>query len=495
MDKIDIVDVKNKIKSLIDINELEQAKSLLNVYSKGQNIDIEIYNLKAICAMMENQMYIAKEHLFEGILSEYTNVDLLFNLAYLYELVELYADSIHYYKLAQKNSKTSAEKEEIRKKIETFSLDNLKVGELEGMLSKSFLDAMNEREYDAVITELQSLLKRRKFKVVFNRCNYWLETSNDGLAIINYLKACSMNGLGRYDEAKFHHCLALELDGNFADIRNNSSKKQEFYEEEETVCIGCGHEMCSVVNVCNQSISENNKELINPIVTWVECEQCGLIYRHLLPSDSKLNAYYSIIAKEKFGGIYGDIDERFEFLVKMSNERLAKIERYLGDFNRGKHKILDIGTGIGIFTGVAIDRGWNATGLELTPEDCAYAKEHFDIELKQENFYNFEENEQYDVVTLFEVIEHLRHPLKDLKQINKLVVDNGILVIATPIQDTLHGKKTKEDNVFWNVVTHLSYFKREVMMTYICEAGFKVLEINNSDEGMGRLEFYCQKIN
>jgi hypothetical protein len=65
--------------------------------------------------------------------------------------------------------------------------------------------------------------------------------------------------------------------------------------------------------------------------------------------------------------------------------------------------------------------------------------------------------------------------LDELKEIGKLVKDNGLLVIATPIQNSLYGKKTKEHNIFWNVVTHLSYFNKEVIMNYIEKSGFEVV--------------------
>lgn len=178
--------------------------------------------------------------------------------------------------------------------------------------------------------------------------------------------------------------------------------------------------------------------------------------------------------------IYKKLKENIKQLIAQGNADLAKT-------------LLDIGAGIGVFTGVALDRGWQAEGLELTPEDCIYAKEQFDLNLKQENFYSYNDEKKYDVVTLFEVIEHLLNPLKDLKQINKLIKDEGILIIATPIQDTLYGKKMKESNVFWNVVTHLSYFTKEVMIRYLKEAGFNILDISGSNEGMGRMEFYCRK--
>lgn len=156
--------------------------------------------------------------------------------------------------------------------------------------------------------------------------------------------------------------------------------------------------------------------------------------------------------------------------------------------------MLDIGTGIGTFVKAAIDRGIEAYGLELTPEDCEYAKTNYGLELIQRNFYDFGDENQYDVVTMFEVIEHLRHPQEDLIRINQIVKKNGLFVIATPILDSNYGDETKENNTFWNVVSHLSYFTKNVLSEYLKNAGFMVIDIKDSIEGMGRMEFYCRKI-
>jgi len=298
------------------------------------------------------------------------------------------------------------------------------------------------------------------------------------------------NSLGEFQLSLRNHKRALELDGSLADIKNRKSVYKKKYHESISACIGCKCPEFQVVNITNQSISEDNKEIINPVRTWVKCKECELIYSNPIPDESSLDRYYSIIAEEKFGGIYGDIDTRFEFLVSMASRRLEKIENY----NTGNKSILDIGTGIGVFVGVANDRGWIADGIELTHEDCNYAKDKYGIQLIQKNFYDIKENIKYDVVTLFEVIEHLRTPLNDLMRINELINMDGLLVVATPIQDSLYGRKTREDNVFWNVVAHLSYFPKDVLINYLNKAGFEILEINNSPEGMGRMEFYCRKI-
>ncbi|GAB6107666.1 class I SAM-dependent methyltransferase [Fusibacter bizertensis] len=348
---------------------------------------------------------------------------------------------------------------------------------------------LDHKLFDQLAPELNTLINTRQYDVAIPVCLYWIKNNFENSAFAYLYLAWSANGIKDYENAIRFHNEALNRNIKFGDIARGKSDYTGDYLEETVCCPGCESEDFDIVNVANQSVSEDNRGLINPIRVWVKCKNCQLIYGNPVPAEAILNKYYSIIAKEKFGGIYGNIDERFEYLVAMSNRRLEKIESY----SNGVGSLLDIGTGIGIFTGVAIDRNWNAEGLEFAPEDCEYASTNFDLDLLNEDFYNFNSDRQYDVVTLFEVIEHLHHPLKDLKQINKLIVPGGVLVVATPIQDSLYGKKMKEHNIFWNVITHLTYFTKPVMIDYLNEAGFEIIEINNSNEGMGRMEFYCRK--
>lgn len=497
---------KKNIKTLIEKGQLEQVKKLLEEYKKIVADDMEVYSIMGIMCMMEGNMKEAEKNFLLGIEEGNSNYDLLYNLGYLYEFKKDINKALKYYKLAGNLADTQEKKsnvEEVILKYESeakFKEANhkaIKIDKTDNIhrffnkaIDKQILKEFKKKNFNKIVQDIQVKINNREYGAVISICNYWFNKINKKTAIIYYFMGVAANGIKDFDNSLRYHRKALELDNTLADIRNREYKYQYSYKEEKVNCIGCGHESYEIVNITNQSISESNKGLVNPIRIWVKCKKCGLIYANPLPSAKVLDTYYSVIAKEKFGGIYGNIDDRFEFLASMSNKRLEKIERYTGEVKT----ILDIGTGIGIFTGIALDRGWQAEGLELTPEDCEYAKHKFDLELKKENFYRFKEDRQYDAATLFEVIEHLRYPLKDLKQIYKLIKDNGILVIATPIQDSLYGKKMKENNVFWNVVTHLSYFTREVMINYLEEAGFKVLEINASNEGMGRMEFYCRKI-
>ncbi|MPM31000.1 Ubiquinone biosynthesis O-methyltransferase [bioreactor metagenome] len=474
--------IKSQVEQLINNKSLDQANLLIEEYENIIKEDLDIWSMKAVIEIMKNNLDEAEIILKKSLQIDKNSFDINYNLGYLYQLKGNNNVATKYYKIACDITDDNSILQQLNDTINSLSSYD--------SIENDVKIYIKQGDYSEVINDLNNKVISRDYNKVISVCDYWLENVSKDTAIIYYFKALASNGLREFDDALFYHKKALELDNSFADMRNKKSKYIYDYSEKEINCIGCESNEYEIIWIGNQSISEDNKELINPIRRWVQCKKCGLIYVNPQPEEDVLNKYYSIIAKEKFGGIYGNIDDRFNFLVDLANDRLSKIESY----NKGEKTLLDIGAGVGTFVGTALDRGWDATGLELTPEDCEYAKNKYGIEHLQQNFYSFTDNQKYDVVTLFEVIEHLQNPLKDLKRINGLIKQNGLLVVATPIVNTLYGKKMKEHNIFWNVVTHLSYFSREVMIEYLNQSGFEVIETNMSKEQMGRVEFYCRKI-
>lgn len=92
--------LKENIGKLIENNQLEVAKELVNQYENIVKKDIDIYSIKGVIAMMEGDLDRAEKVLIEGIAKDRGNFDLNYNLAYLYQLKENKDKAIVYYKKA-----------------------------------------------------------------------------------------------------------------------------------------------------------------------------------------------------------------------------------------------------------------------------------------------------------------------------------------------------------------------------------------------------------
>lgn len=77
---------KDNIELLISSGDIENSKKLIMEYEAIEKYDVDILSMKAIIFIMENKLDDAEYLLWEGVKLDPDNKDVLFNLAYLYEI-------------------------------------------------------------------------------------------------------------------------------------------------------------------------------------------------------------------------------------------------------------------------------------------------------------------------------------------------------------------------------------------------------------------------
>lgn len=100
--------------------------------------------------------------------------------------------------------------------------------------------------------------------------------------------------------------------------------------------------------------------------------------------------------------------------------------------------ILDIGAGPGIFLSVAKQRGWRVSGLELSKESVIAARDRFSISLEQGDLSRLSScaDASFDVITAFDVAEHLEDPSRLFLEARRLLRPGGLFVWTTPNFDS-----------------------------------------------------------
>lgn len=115
------ITIKGQIKCLIENNDLIKAENLLQEYEKNIPEDLENYSIKAVIKIMQNDLKKAKEILNKGIEKHKNNFDLLYNLAYVYEMDNEVTKSIKYYQEAFENTDSLDNKNLIINKLEQIN--------------------------------------------------------------------------------------------------------------------------------------------------------------------------------------------------------------------------------------------------------------------------------------------------------------------------------------------------------------------------------------
>lgn len=132
-------------------------------------------------------------------------------------------------------------------------------------------------------------------------------------------------------------------------------------------------------------------------------------------------------------------------------------------------RILELGCGNGNVLREIEKRLPSSTiiGSELYEEGLANARHRVNCELRQADIYNLPDWEPFDLIGLFDVLEHLPDAVKALKEIRKILKPGGKLIITVPASMKL-----------WSYVDEVAgHFKRytcQTLKTPLLEAGFKI---------------------
>ena len=166
----------------------------------------------------------------------------------------------------------------------------------------------------------------------------------------------------------------------------------------------------------------------------VECRACGALQRDPLPTAAEMQRYYSDPRYIEGGYFAGDgaraneapeahiFREALDFL---STRRSARGQAPAG-------RLLDVGAGAGNFLELARGRGWQTGGVELSPELAARAEARSGARVVQGDFASVElEGGAWDVVTMWDVLEHTTDPGAFLDRARSLLAPGGVLVVFT----------------------------------------------------------------
>lgn len=212
------------------------------------------------------------------------------------------------------------------------------------------------------------------------------------------------------------------------------------------------------------------------------CRNCGLVYVNRSFASQKGEGN-----PEGFKAIYLPAEE--SFLLRF-RRNLQQIEALTGA-NRGR--LLDIGCGVGYFLMVAQQRGWSVAGVDLDKSAVDIARKH-GLGVRWETVEDMPyADESFDVVTMFNVLEHLPVPKLALINIHRALKPGGLLVMETPTDDFalkylahLLYKVSRGSlntpirylfsgtDVEWG---HMYRFSRRTITNILEKTGFRVLKI------------------
>ena len=217
----------------------------------------------------------------------------------------------------------------------------------------------------------------------------------------------------------------------------------------------------------------------------VQCRQCGLVYvnpRESAPWLSQVNVAHRrdlVKAREVWE------QEWFQRYIEESPWKcrnfahaLHKLER-LGIQSSSSPKVLDFGCSIGLFLQIAEDAGWTAYGIEPDTPAALYAQEVLGLDgvmnctLQEAGL----PDGYFDAVVSFQVFEHLPDPTQELKEITRVLKQDGLLALEVPSIDNIWYRLLRGRHRHFATEQHLYFYTPRTVSLLVERAGYEVLDI------------------
>lgn len=167
----------------------------------------------------------------------------------------------------------------------------------------------------------------------------------------------------------------------------------------------------------------------------VACRDCGLVFVANQPSADEIAAFYAG-GDEYHSALLDPAHPSFARMQGVARQHMRFLQRSIP--KPAGLKLLDIGCSSGLFLNEARKAGYEVHGAELSATTSAFARDHFGLSVHTGDWRHAGHAEaSFDVITLFDVIEHLADPLAELIAIRRLLKPGGLLLQSTPNIDGL----------------------------------------------------------
>ncbi|MCZ6512670.1 MAG: bifunctional glycosyltransferase/class I SAM-dependent methyltransferase [Nitrospinae bacterium] len=196
----------------------------------------------------------------------------------------------------------------------------------------------------------------------------------------------------------------------------------------------------------------------------LKCLHCGLVFNETRHDAKKLLDFYSNVEDPTY---LKNIDSRF----KTFRYNFAKIKPRLP----ASGKLLDIGSYCGISLKVAHENGYETLGVEPSKWAAGYSEEVMQERVFQGVLRDLPAEEgPFDVITMWDVMEHLPHPVEEMKRIHSRLKPGGVFAFSTLFIDNWYPKIMKE-RWPWYMDMHLFYFTLDAMNQLLTKAGLQLV--------------------
>lgn len=176
------------------------------------------------------------------------------------------------------------------------------------------------------------------------------------------------------------------------------------------------------------------------IFTMVECQECGLLYQNPRPSLDEIGFYYPPDYDPFVTPPWSNPNRLQQISLLYGIKKRWKLVERHAPRRAGRRSVLDVGCATGVFLAAGSDN-WQKAGVELTAEATQIARSLFGLAVYEGTLEQTAlDGQKFDVITMWDVLEHLHEPQASLRRVHKLLRPDGIFVARIPSRSSLDSR-------------------------------------------------------
>jgi SAM-dependent methyltransferase len=195
------------------------------------------------------------------------------------------------------------------------------------------------------------------------------------------------------------------------------------------------------------------------------CEYCKFLFTQNFPDEEAMDRYYEAPDYVSHSDTHkGLMNQLYHVVRRMMLRR--KVRRVIRESHRKEGRLLDYGAGTGYFAAAMQRKGWSVEAMEKSERARSFAQAHFGLECLPPEKLADCAPEQYDVITLWHVMEHIEKVNEAWATFHRLLKADGILVAAVPNGDSYDAQKYGKAWAAYDVPRHLWHFTPDTMRLF-----------------------------
>ncbi len=160
---------------------------------------------------------------------------------------------------------------------------------------------------------------------------------------------------------------------------------------------------------------------------WIRaCPSCGHRQTEAIPPGDHVASVYSDAYFTEGGAGYPDYVAEGDMLRKHGRRYARILSRHASP-----GRVLDVGAAAGFILQGLVDGGWSGIGVEPNDRMAAYARTELGLDVRTGALETVEVDEQFDLVSLIQVIAHFVDPSTAFRRVAELTRPSGLCLVET----------------------------------------------------------------